>query len=100
MGKRPMRACPKAPALNSPEHRERIKQKTLAELEPLALDTDREAINTQLDRCLSSCNHFNGRTCTARGSVCRMSNRWIEFLALMTEPCRRFEPTDQDVLSV
>ena len=89
----PRRNCPKSPELNSPEHRARVKETTLAELEPIALDSDLPAIAAQLDQCLELCERFNGRTCTARGSSCRLLTRWLEFLALMTGPCRRFEPS-------
>lgn len=88
--KPPHRNCPKASALNSPEHRAKIKANTLAELEPMARTADLPAIGEQLDRCVV-CERFDGRVCTARGSSCRMSNRWLEFLALMTEPCWLFE---------
>ena len=94
--KPPRRNCPKSPDLDSPEHRARVKETTLAELEPMALKSDLPSIAAQLDQCLELCDRFNGRTCTARGSSCRLLTRWLEFLALMTGPCRRFEPSQPD----
>lgn len=85
----PHRKCTKPPDLNTPEHRAAIKAKILTQLEPLAMTNDLTTIAEQLDRCLV-CERFNGRTCTARGSSCRMRDRWLEFLALMTRPCEKF----------
>jgi hypothetical protein len=82
--KPPRRNCPNAPDINTPEHRETIKQRMLAEIAPTA------AIITQLDQCLTPCKEFNGQTCTYRGSACKKWPRWKEFLALTTAPCRHY----------
>lgn len=96
--KPPRRNCPNSPDINTPEHRETIKQRMLAELTPviesrgapqfsLAMSTE------QLERCLSPCKEFNGQTCTFRGSACKKWQRWKEFLLLTGNPCRYFEPS-------
>lgn len=91
----PRRPCTNSPALNSPEHRAAIKAKILAELEPLDIPNDLTTIAEQLDRCMV-CELFNGRTCTYRGSVCRMRKQWVEFLALMGLPCGKFAEKSPD----
>ena len=96
--KSPRRDCQNSPDLNTPEHRARVKETTLAELEPMALKSDLPSIAAQLDQCLELCDRFNGRTCTARGSSCRLLTRWLEFLALMTGPCNRFKPSQPEFL--
>ena len=98
--KPPRRNCPKAPALNSPEHRANIKAKMLAELEPTFNRSrcpacDESQATERLDRCLTPCTEFNGHTCTLRGSDCKKWVRWKEFLALMHEPCRHFQSVDR-----
>jgi rubredoxin len=95
--KPPHRNCPKSPDINSPEHRERIKAKMLAELQPVidnrnCPQCDLANVTAQLDRCLSPCLQFNGYVCTRMGSNCKYWQRWKEALACMV-PCRAFEPS-------
>ncbi len=95
--KPPLRNCPNSPDVNTPEYREAIKQKMLAELQP-RIDADqtirnREAIAAQLDRCLEPCREFDGRVCTLRGTSCKHRKRWFEFLALSADDCRFFRAT-------
>jgi hypothetical protein len=87
--KQPHRNCPNSPDLNTPEHRETIKQRMLSGVEPTA------AITEQLDRCLTPCKEFNGQTCTWRGSACNKWQRWKEFLLLTANPCRHFEASPE-----
>ena len=94
--KPPRRNCPNSPDLNSPEHRERIKQQMLAELQSVIDSSDvpgcdLATITAQLDQCLTPCKEFNGHTCVLRGSVCKKWQRWKEFLACTGLLCRNFE---------
>ena len=91
----PRRNCPNSPDINTPEHRERIRTRLLAELQKL-VDEDRipnsiPKIATQLDLCLAPCKEFNGQVCNRRGEGCTRSKRWREFLALSDRPCEYFE---------
>lgn len=96
--KPPFIACENAPDLNSQEHRERTKQKMMGELQSVIDSSDvpqcdKATISEQLDKCLTPCKEFNGRTCTLRGSDCKKWTRWKEFLACTGMPCRNFEPS-------
>ena len=100
MGKEPRHLCPNSPDINTPEHRERIKAKMLAELKPVIDSSDCPGcdlakITAQLDQCLTPCKNFNGHTCTWRGSECKKWQRWKEFLACTGTPCRYFEPNPE-----
>ena len=90
--KPPRRNCPKSPALNSPEHRAKIHDKMLTELQSFvdSGNCDLATVTMQLDLCLAPCKRFDGRTCTLRGSDCKKWQRWKEFLAFTARTCPYF----------
>lgn len=92
--KPPRRNCPKAPDVNTPEYRETIKSKMLAELTALVEEGRTQntltAITEQLDVCVT-CKRFEKVVCTARGSACRQWKRWREALATFACPCSKFK---------
>lgn len=95
----PRRNCPNSPDINTPEHREKIKQKMLADMQPIIAsscspESDLAGIVAQLDQCLTPCKKFNGHACTKNGSKCKYWQRWKEAVAFMS-PCRYFEPNPE-----
>ena len=88
----PRRNCPKSPDLNTPEHRAKIHDKMLTELQSFvdSGNCDLATVTMQLDLCLAPCKRFDGRTCTLRGSDCKKWQRWKEFLAFTARTCPYF----------